>query len=490
MIRAGGDEVSWRMSLSRLFQSSTLMTWMNMFVQSTSLFLLLPLATHRLGTAELSLWLLFATIRSLFVLFDLGLSPTFVRLFSYANAGLDIDAIARVGVVELKGNKCSPGESIVPVVMHESRRIYRGIVAIAAIGIMTAGTWSVSGLVAKTADTTDAGLAWCVVAANTLLQLAIMGFGAAIQGLGQVARWHRTQAMFNCAGLALSAFALLATPRLAVFVAMPCLASAGALVWARKAARELTGAVSQGPGEATAAQRRKLRQVAIASAWRSGLGLLFAQGVVLGSGVVYARMASAEELASYLVLLQVLRAVSSFSQPPFYSKIPELAYTYAAGEVEKLRGLAVKYAARSFFAFNGGVLAGYVFLSYVFPAIGKNVQSAPGLLWALANMAFLVERIGAVHLQLYSLSNHIVWHTVAGINAAIIIVISVSAYGIVGIAAFPGAMLAAYMVFFTPYTIFLAERLINLKEIRFATRTYIPSLVIGLITSCWFMWMD
>jgi hypothetical protein len=85
-------------------------------------------------------------------------------------------------------------------------------------------------------------------------------------------------------------------------------------------------------------------------------------------------------------------------------------------------------------------------------AIGSSVAFVPMRLWALFGAAAFVERYGAMHLQLYSTTNHIVWHVANGVSGIVFAAVASILFLALDWYAFGVAYLTAYLVFYAPYT--------------------------------------
>jgi|SRR5690606_15643040 len=84
--------------------------------------------------------------------------------------------------------------------------------------------------------------------------------------------------------------------------------------------------------------------------------------------------------------------------------------------------------------------------------------------------AFFAERLGAMYLQLYSTTNHIVWHIANGVTGVLMLVLGSLLYPLIGIAAFPTAMLGAYLGFYTWYAIRLSANAFQFRWLSFERR--------------------
>ena len=78
------------------------------------------------------------------------------------------------------------------------------------------------------------------------------------------------------------------------------------------------------------------------------------------------------------------------------------------------------------------------------PRLALALLLGPPLLWLGLGVALLLERYGAMHLQLYSTTNHIVWHTASFGYALIYLGAAGLLYRSLGVYAFPAAMVLGY----------------------------------------------
>ena len=80
----------------RLWHSPTFMTWGSLAVRLSGVLLLLPIVLRTFAAPEVAVWQLFATLFTLTLLFDFGLSPTFSRLLAYARGGASVADMANM----------------------------------------------------------------------------------------------------------------------------------------------------------------------------------------------------------------------------------------------------------------------------------------------------------------------------------------------------------------------------------------------------------
>jgi hypothetical protein len=176
-----------------------------------------------------------------------------------------------------------------------------------------------------------------------------------------------------------------------------------------------------------------------------------------------------------------MTAVSQFSQAPFYSRLPRLARLYAGGDRAGLVAQAQRGMGLSYLAFALGAAGLGLAGPALFAGLGASVAfPTPGLWWLLV-AALFAERMGAMHLQLFSVTNRIYWHIANG-GAALI---ALAALGLllprIGAYAFPLSYLCGNVLFYTWFSMRLAYREFRMPFRAYEARTSLPAL--GLVAA-------
>jgi hypothetical protein len=104
-------------------------------------------------------------------------------------------------------------------------------------------------------------------------------------------------------------------------------------------------------------------------------------------------------------------------------------------------------------------------------------------------VAYLIERWGGMHMQLYSLTNHIVWHIANGITGTVMLSAAVLLFPQLGVIALPLAMLLAYSCFYTPYAIHLSRKHYGYALLAFEKKA-IALPAIALVTLLALFWLS
>ena len=83
---------------------------------------------------------------------------------------------------------------------------------------------------------------------------------------------------------------------------------------------------------------------------------------------------------------------------------------------------------------------------------GTNISFPDLTLWLLFGIGGLIERFGAMHIQVYSLTNHIVWHIANGISGALFLVTSFLLVPHIGTFGFAAGIIIANVGFYSWYS--------------------------------------
>lgn len=455
--------------LSRLWHSPTATTWGSLAVRLSAVVLVLPLVLVRFAPAEVALWQLFSTMLMLAMMLDFGLAPTFARLLAFARGGATLDEMTR------SGQSASPiarpaDPAVVASVVSTLRWLYPRIAVGATVLMAAVGTLGLIKPIAQSQDASSAWAAWALVLATTGVALWGGAYAAALQGLDKIALMRRWEVATGLGQVATSVLVLAAGGELLALVA-------GYQVWVVVGALRNRWLLRHQHPELFAEQpspQPRVLAVMWGPAWRSGLGVLMSHGLIQASGLVYSQMAPAAEVAAYLIALRLAMLISQFCQAPFYSKLPRLAELQAAGQREEQLQLAQRGMRLAYWVFVIGALTVALAAQPLLHAIGSQTQFVPDGVWALLAMAFFAERFGAMHLQLYSLTNHIVWHIANGVTGVLMIVVAALAYQRIGEFAFPVAMLLAYAGFYCVYSATHTRAAFKLRLLSFESRTAVP----------------
>lgn len=446
-----------RSILSRVWNSPTYTTWGSLLANSLSAIVVLPLVLTRFSAQEIVVWYLMATFLGLQHVIDIGFSPTFSRIITYLVGGVTLDDLRR------------PSKSGTGILDREDlNRVYSTMSSIYlwlglawTLLLLLVGSSALKRPISQVDDSRSAWIAWLVILGVSYISFWGEKYVSYLMGLNQVALLRRWDTI--------AAIGAIVTSFLVLYLGGGLLALViGNQSWqvlkvvrngwlARSAADGVMRGFSKQPFS------RPIFNAVWPSAWRSGVGVLLSYGVIQSSGIIYAQVGSTASIASYLLGMRFMQILTQFSQAPFYSKIPVYSRLYAEGKKEELLQIAQRAMGLSHWAFVVGFLGIEFVVQPLLEIIGSNASFPPPLLWTLMGLAFFAERFGAMHIQLYSTTNHIVWHIANGVSGVIYLVVSFALLKPLGAYAFPVGVIAGYYGFYAWYAARFSYKEFELK---------------------------
>ena len=88
--------------------------------------------------------------------------------------------------------------------------------------------------------------------------------------------------------------------------------------------------------------KKKFKKKILSDAIKSGLGILASQGFILFAALLINRIETIYVATSFMLSLQVIRAITSYSNVPFYSLIPFYCKLYSENKTHQLKPIIIK----------------------------------------------------------------------------------------------------------------------------------------------------
>lgn len=434
-------------ALSRLWGSPVLTSWGSIAVRTGGFAILLPLALAKLDPGEVAVWLLFSSLLALPLLADFGLSPTFARMIAYTQAGSSLSGGS--GRHDLAGLR-----SIVQVIVA-MRAAYLRLTCVVLFLAATVGTACLirpmSGL-----DSPLAGwLAWAVVVISGTISVHNVMNVSILQGMNLIPVLRRWEIVTGLASTCCAIAALLLDFGLLGLV-ITVQAGWVAAAWINR--RLVMRCTPKQAWLEHAHFRTKLPPDIWAASWRSGLGVAMTYGVLQASGVVYAQFGAPREVTSFLFTQRVMQAISMVVQVPFYTRIPMLSRLYAEGRRDQIVLVSRAAMGQSNWLLVLAVMCGWLLVPLLLAHIGSATQPPADALWWAMGTALLLERTGAMYLQTYSITNHIVWHVANGFAGLLMMAASAPLYLVYGGPGLALAWVVGYAFFYLPYSAYISVK--------------------------------
>ena len=465
----------YRISLLEIWNSPTLMTWGSFLTKSLNLLFVIPLLVKNFTTAEISLWFLFIIFIGLQMLVDLGFSPTFIRVIAYAMGGAEVSELKSLKVK----NTGQPNWKTMEQICSTMRFIYPRVNVLWTAFLVIFGTIAVHRPICMLENPFPGWASWAVILTASTMMMWGNLFSCYLQGINKIALFRRWEMIFSIGSTLTSISILLLGGGLFSMI----VAHQGWQVFNIFRNRWLAGIVEEGRFKRFSAsgKNEEVFKTVWPSTWRSGLGIFMSYGLVQASGIFYAQIGTSASVASYLLALRLIQFVSQFSQAPFYSKLPLFARLLSENRETDFVRLAKKGMSLSHFTFVLGFIFLGLFCNPVFSLIGANVDFPSSNLWALLGLGFFLERYGAMHIQLYSTTNDIIWHVANGVTGVLFIIFSLSLFPHFGVYAFPTAIVFGNVCFYSWYSAVHSYKTFRMDFLDFESGTTFAPLGLFLL---------
>lgn len=429
----------------RAWDSPTLTTWTSLGTNFLRFFSVLPLVLRQFTVEEVAVWYLMGTLAQLLWYLDFGLSTTASRYFAYATAGA-----SSFSAIDARGSRL-PNEPLIRTLFKTLRTLLvpMGLGVGLLIGLI--GGAVLSKPIAAMAAPEDGWIAWLIMLAGSTAAFVGMLYSSYLEGGGRIAVVRRWEALMNIGAIA-SSIAVLLFDGTIVGLALTnqtwVVLGVVRNRWLvhRNAPAGLIG------GSKMAFDADVFRTL-WQSAWRSGTGVLLNSGAVRLSAAILAQRLDPATLAAYLLAFNLLDRLNQFAMAPFYSKLPAMAAHYTKGEWTVLERQAKKGGTLTLSIFVAAALAFGIVATPLLQAIGSSTPFIGLPFWLLITLAMTVHRYGAMHLQVYTLSNHVVWHVADGVSGVLFLATWLALFHWTGVFAIPLGMLVAYGFFYTPFSV-------------------------------------
>ncbi|HHT9146717.1 MAG TPA: lipopolysaccharide biosynthesis protein [Candidatus Wunengus sp. YC61] len=459
--------------LGRAFESPTIMTWTNLSTKILSTIIVLPLLLRRFDTAEIAMWYLFSSLMIIQTFMDLGFNDTFVRVFSFGYGGAGKTNLGDLRVISRKERETN--WDTIEAIWSTVAWIYARLSVVVFVLYVVVGPLMLKKNILSLQNPKEGWIAYGVITLCSTVQFYGSRYNVYLQGVDKVALVNRWGTIASLCAI-LTSFAVLY-----IFGDLLTLVIANQIWIVINVVRNyfLARYVEDGRLKSfrLVGYDRLILQSVWPSAWRSGIGVLMTNGVVNASGLIYAQVGNVKDVASYLLGFRLIQTVVMFSLAPFYSKLPLMARLRAEGKIEEQVVIAKRGMRYAYWVYVAGFLGIGLFADPLLGIIKSNAKFVSPLLWSLMGIAFYVERFGAMHIQLYSTTNHIIWHRANGITGIIYLLLSFGLIRFIGVYSFPVALIVGHLAFYSWYSAKHSYALIGTNYFVFEKNvSIIPSL--------------
>lgn len=430
--------------LERFINSPTLMTWASRFARALNIIWVFPLIVTKFSTSDIEMWYSFTALIGLVSIVDFGFNSTFIRFLSFA---------------QVSNNKDSQeynftADEIIPVM----QRVYLVLILIAFLGFFIAyGALEVN---MSSSDNPELTLrAFIVTAIGSCLFISGNYFLSYLMGINKVALVMRWDAFSNMGSVITSAIVLSNEGNiLSLAIAQQSWVIFNVIrnIWLCYKSPLFKKSLN---GQYRHSIFLKIGE----KAWKSGIGVWMTLGVTQLLALFYAKVSSTNLGASYLLSLNILQQINVFAQAPFYSKLPLFSQLRASGDLKTLirmaqRGMTLSYITL-LVGFIGIITLGQQLLAF----INSKTSLVSTELWFLMCISLLIERYGAMHIQLYTTTNKIIWHITTLVSGCLNLIGVYLMFPTYGVFALPFGSLLGNVAFYAWYSAMHSYKSIHLS---------------------------
>lgn len=450
-----------------LWNSPTFMTWGSFFIQTINWTIIFPLLLKNFSTDEVALWFIFKIFLDIRNLADLGFSTSFSRIISYSFSDI------KLGINNSEIKKINLSE-IIPTM----NKIYKRLSFISLIFLILSSAFLIKPINAIEKPLYG-WVSWIIIILIIPQTLNGKKFTTLLEGANYIALYRRWSILIQMGSVFSGLIVLLISPNIILLVFLTQIW----LVIAIFVYRFIAIKRLKLPREITKTYHiyKNVNDLVWPSAWRSSLGVFMSYGLIQFSGLLYAQLGDSESIATYLISLKLATTINSFSQAPFYSKIPLYNRYFAEGDFIKLLTTIKKGMKWSYWVFVISFCSVGIAAPFLLNLIGYDKAFASPLLWSLLGFAFFFERYGAMHIQLYSTTNKIIWHIANGFSGISYIFLCILLYSKHGILAFPLSLLIGNLFVYSIYSAFNSYKQFKMNFLEFELKSsLIPLLTLIL----------
>lgn len=460
----------------RIWNSTTLTTWASYSIQALSIIVVLPLALKKFDAEDIVLWYLFTTITSLLTVADFGFRTTFSRNISYAYGGATElkTFIPTEGAIK---TNIEPNLPLLHRVVSTMKNIYILLTIILFILLAIFGSWAMVKPVNATHNISQGWWCWVIVALGSCVRFYGKTYMNFLEGLFKIATVRRVETLTALGSIVSSIAVLIFAPSLLNLVAIT-------QFWFLVVAFRdwyLCNRVNDGVYKKVSKRLAFDKELFLdiwRPAWRSGVAGFMSMGLLSLTSLVYAQVGSSEAVASYLLAFRLLEQIRVVSGAPMYSKLPLLARLRVQNNLPELQKVSKRAMTLSHLTFIIGFVTVGFFSTELLHLIHSKTGFVSQQMWILLGFAFFVHRYGAMHIQIYLSTNHIISHIADGVSGALYILSALILRNFIGEYAIPVAMIIGYLGFYAWYAAKYSYRSLNISFWQFEKSTSLIPLTI------------
>lgn len=450
---------------------------MSYLSKSFNVLIVIPLLIKTNDSNDIAFWYLILNIVNIQLLLEAGFSNAFVRMFSYGMTG-NRGVLTKEILDKNSFSDSNIDKDFIVSIFEVMKRFYYKIALILMLVFGIIGFWFFKIPIQNCSNPTFGWYIWIL----TLICFPIIIYGGifsnVLQGINKIPTLRVWETMFNLISSLSAILILLYYPSVFLLVISMLFWIVVSVLRNRLLCRKLSKTYF---GNVDKSILKHIRENAILNALKSGFGVFFAQGITYIIGFYYAIYIPSNDLASYLLAINLILNIRNFSQAPFYSKIPQFTMLSAASDYEGLiknaqRSMRMVYVLFLVFSILVWILGDYMLLLLNKKNAFPNVE-----VWSFLVFGFFIERFGAMHIQLYSTSNHILWHIQNGMTGIIVVIFTYFLFDRFAVLSYPIALIVGNTLFYSWYGPWKSYGMLKTSFWKFDKFVFFPFLILSIL---------
>lgn len=391
------------------------MTGTSVVARAATFFAPLPLLEATQSDAVVVFWLLILSFQSLASAISGALPTLSMQMLSYAFAGSE--RVSGSSADHLATRKQMPNLALIAQLNHFLLRAFQWLSVFFLLLAASVGTWVIWKQLNELPSLRSGLMMWGMLVTGTTLRLVGQPFLAYLLACGETALARRIETATWLLGLCLVVPILIVSE--SPVLGMLGLQFPAVLYWCalRIVCRRKGWRVPE-PDESPGTDQN-LVGIVWPRTWRGVVGSGTAMTTIFGGGFLFSQYGEASQVAAYLLAVNLLGLMGQVAISPLLGNLPAIASKYAKGEsITEVANQIGKKVMWSFTAMCILAPVSFWVLNWLIP---KPISFVAPTLWLLLSIAHLLLRYGSIHLNLYSVTNDIRWHTINSIYLALTI---------------------------------------------------------------------
>jgi hypothetical protein len=440
---------------------SSVATWLSFGTKSINFIVVLPLLLNKIELKDISFWYLFNSLIWITNLTDAGFGTSIARFMGYT----------------LKEDLSNDEENIKTTrseIWKSALFVYKRIIFLIFIGLLTVGSSIFYIPINSSSNTFFGWITWIIA----ILLIPVITFNnlliSILTGLNKVITLRLWESVFNMGNILFSLIILLFSPNIYLMII-------NLLSWQIFSTIRNYILFKRQNIDSTRKVNDIIKKDIIQAGVKTSIGTLLSAGIFQFIGFFYSWYFNIEQLASYLFAMNLIWNIRNFAQAPFYDKLPIMYSLMAQKKIIELRELAKKYMLLTYVSYSFIFLCITFLQKYFLSIINSKTEFVSISLWILLGFGFLLERYGAMHLQVYTTTNHVISHKANSVTGIILIILMIFSINTLKLYTFPICFIISYLAFYVWYSVKKSYKLLQTTFWEYEKKLFIPFIFIFFI---------